>query len=455
MSAVIGDGCRVRNPFACLRNTSMLRLGLLGASLETRNLGVAALSHSTVEACLGALPDAEMVLYEYRQSPRICGFATPEGKRQVPLVNLRFSKQPWQPNHILRLMGCALLLRCLPFAPFQRAMLRLHPVCEDVRRCTAMLSLAGGDSFSDIYGLRRFFYVALPQLLAIALQVPLILLPQTYGPYRSRLARWLAGFILRHADWVFTRDPKGANVAEELKVRTRRPIEFAHDMAFSLRPTSLPAETVASLALIPEGKPVFGLNLSGLLWMGGYSGDNMFGLNADYRGLVIALVRLAIDKLACHVLLVPHVLTGKGNRESDVSASEHLLLQLNDRERAQVTLPKGDLDQSQTKMLIRRCDLLVASRMHACIGALSQSIPAVGLAYSDKFIGVLGSVRATEMVVDLRKSSQTEVLAAVEAQFRSRIQTSSRLSEQMPSVVDTGQRLFRRLSQAGWPNASG
>jgi len=61
------------------------------------------------------------------------------------------------------------------------------------------LSIAGGDSFSDIYGLRRFIYVALPQILVLLLGKPLVLLPQTYGPLKGRCSRMIARFIFRRA----------------------------------------------------------------------------------------------------------------------------------------------------------------------------------------------------------------------------------------------------------------
>ena len=44
------------------------------------------------------------------------------------------------------------------------------------------------------------------------------------------------------------------------------------------------------------------------------------------------------------------------------------------------------------KYLIGQCDFFVGSRMHSCIAAVSQCVPAVSIAYSDKFIGVMATL---------------------------------------------------------------
>jgi polysaccharide pyruvyl transferase WcaK-like protein len=62
----------------------------------------------------------------------------------------------------------------------------------------------------------------------------------------------------------------------------------------------------------------------------------------------------------------------------------------------------GEYDQHEIKAVIGNCDFFVGSRMHACIAALSQGIPCVGVAYSMKFAGVFESVGMEEWIVDGR-----------------------------------------------------
>jgi polysaccharide pyruvyl transferase WcaK-like protein len=79
-----------------------------------------------------------------------------------------------------------------------------NPWLRDLADADIALAVSGGDSFSDIYGLSRFIYMSLPQLLVLALGRPLVLLPQTIGPMRSWLARRIARHVIDNAQVSFT-----------------------------------------------------------------------------------------------------------------------------------------------------------------------------------------------------------------------------------------------------------
>ena len=51
--------------------------------------------------------------------------------------------------------------------------------------------------------------------------------------------------------------------------------------------------------------------------------------------------------------------------------------------------------------------------MHACIAALSQGIPTVGVAYSRKFIGVFNSINLSDMVIDATSVTESEAIPKI------------------------------------------
>jgi hypothetical protein len=81
-------------------------------------------------------------------------------------------------NNGFLLLFLALLLRAFPLAMFRRWCLARYRALEIISEASLALSLAGGDSFSDIYGFQRLLYVCLPQYLVLAMDCPLILLPR-------------------------------------------------------------------------------------------------------------------------------------------------------------------------------------------------------------------------------------------------------------------------------------
>lgn len=417
-------------------------VGLLGASFDTGNLGVSALASGTVAALREGMPDAGIVLLDYGRLP--FGWTGDAESGPLRQVNLRFSKRIGQANHVVRLLLLALAIRLVPGRARRRKLAGRSAWLRTVAEPEMYVSLAGGDSFSDIYGLRRLVYMALPQVLVLLLERPLILLPQTYGPFRTRRARWLAGFILCRAGAIYSRDQEGLGVVTAL-LRGRGTVpQVAYDMGFGLAPGEPPAETAAQLRSARRAGPLVGLNVSGLLMMGGYAGNNQFGLAADYGSTIDALVELLAGKHRATVLLIPHVHAAGADSEGDLAACREIARRAGPRHGDRVRVLAGECDQHQTKHVIGACEFFIGARMHACIAALSQCVPAVGLAYSRKFAGVMATVGDGAVVVDLRTRGLDAVVAAVEAAWAARPAMRRQLLAGMPAIRRSALGLFRQ-----------
>jgi colanic acid/amylovoran biosynthesis protein len=407
----------------------MKRVLLLGAGFDTGNLGVDALACGALTVIGHSHPGAKVDLLDYGREPALSRAVIGGREREIDLVNLRFSWKILLPNSVVALLVLALVARL--GGPRWRAwIVSRNRWLAAVAGADAALAVSGGDSFSDIYGMGRLWYVCLPQLLVLAVGVPLTLLPQTIGPFRRATARSLARFILRRAARVNARDVAGVDDARRLIGSDgQASVAFCPDLAFVLdaRPPAHAQATARGPA-----RQLVGLNVSGLLAMGGYGGGNMFGLGADYRALTDRLVAWFIDDGDADVLLVPHV--RGGGAESDVGASEAVLQRLGPRFGDRLRVARGDYTASEAKSVIGGCDFFVGARMHACIAALSQGVPAVGLAYSDKFAGVFASVGAADAIADQRRLSLDETLALVARRFGARAADGHALSERLPGV---------------------
>src|SRR5690606_7878378 len=112
-----------------------------------------------------------------------------------------------------------------------------NPGARLLREASAVLDVSGGDSFADLYGDKRFRTVARPKQLALAARRPLVLLPQTYGPFRSPRVRAQASRLLRGAAQVWARDRRSKEVADELLGSATA--RLGVDMAFGLPTTPM------------------------------------------------------------------------------------------------------------------------------------------------------------------------------------------------------------------------
>jgi len=192
-----------------------------------------------------------------------------------------------------------------------------------------------------------------------------------------------------------------------------------------------------------EGLPVVGLNISGLLYRGGYTGNNMFGLKIDYKEFIRDLIDFLIKKKNAAVMLVPHVFGTDG--ESDSVICEEVYASLKGHYNGRLLIAKGQYNQSEIKYVIGLCDFFIGSRMHACIAALSQNIPTVSIAYSRKFIGVMQTIGVEELVADPRRLEIQEILRVIDDAFEKRARLRGHLEKTMPHVKATVLNLFNDI----------
>jgi polysaccharide pyruvyl transferase WcaK-like protein len=341
---------------------------------------------------------------------------------------------------VLIIVALSLLYKLVPIPFLRRALRDFSPWIEAVAAADVVGDVRGGDSFSDIYGLKRFVLAFLPVWSVLLIRGSMVQFPQTYGPFRSPLARWMGRYILRRSSVVVARDTRSQAVAQEL-IGPGRTVGLSPDVAFSLeavRPdrvrTEPPLEGPA-----PAG--VVGINVNGLMWHGGYTRDNMFGLQLDYPQYLRRLVPALLEAQPGEVWLIAHTFAPDGDVESDPDAGRLLRDSLPSSLQSRVRLVSHPYDPYEIKGVIGRCDFFVGSRMHACIAALSQGVPCVGVAYSMKFGGVFASVGMGGWVIDGR---EVEVATAVERTLELYSQRDAR-REPLRQAAEEARRELRRV----------
>jgi polysaccharide pyruvyl transferase WcaK-like protein len=352
---------------------------------------------------------------------------------QVPLVNLRFSWKVVLRNNIAYLLVLSALARLLGEQFAVRATKR-NPWLKAIREADLAVAVSGGDSFSDIYGLGRFFYVYLPQLLVASLGTKLVLMPQTIGPFRTGLARRLAARLMSGAQRVYSRDRAGVRETQEMLGSNCARARFCYDLGFILEPRQPQQQgDLDNIAFLKRsGRVLVGLNVSGLLLMGGYDRSNAFDLKIDYRNFIEKTIEFLVLGKDADVVLIPHVFGEQA--ESDSIASASIYEALKDSYPGRLACVRARYDQNEIKYIVGQCDFFIGARMHACIAALSQAIPAIGIAYSQKFLGVFETVGAGPLVADPRHLTTEQILLVIEDTMARREEISSGLRHTMANV---------------------
>lgn len=415
-----------------------LRLVLAGAAIRNGNRGIEALAASVVAAVARDCSDNRLSLLDDGWGTRM-DTSGPAGP--VELVGVRLSRRWYRPESWAQVRVA------------QSLGAWANPVAHRYARADAVLDLSAGDSFTDLYGATRLRSVAAPKAAALRVGRPLVLLPQTYGPFATGPGRRLAERLVRSARLAYARDPHSFDRLLELAGPDADPARLREgvDVAFALEPRRPPPEVVGLLDGL-GAEVVAGVNVSGLLV--GPAAARRFGLAGDYVVTMTDLVRRLIAHGA-YVLLVPHVHLPGGAGESDLVAIDHVRSRLTASERSRTAVLPPELGAAEAKWCLARLDWFVGSRMHATIGALSSGVPSYSYAYSDKSAGVFRSAGLGDRVGDARSLTRGEAVAEMIAAFEDRERAGRVLSGRISGVIARSRSQLQEILDdvRGWRRA--
>lgn len=249
----------------------------------------------------------------------------------------------------------------IPFTRFRRT----------IKNISYIAAINGGDGFSDIYNTQTFLSRLKEIRIAMQRNIPLIMLPQTIGPFEHPQNRKIADKILRYANKIFVRDDKFVPELNKMGLK----YEQTKDLSAYMQPEPW------NIDIKPKS---IGINVSGLAYSNSFR--TLSGQFDAYPEL--------IDRLICHfrdkghtVYLIPHSYhygIPEPNND-DMVACRAAYEKLSDK--SNVVFVDKDLISPQVKYVISKMSFFIGTRMHANFAAIYSGVPVFGLAYSYKFDG--------------------------------------------------------------------
>jgi polysaccharide pyruvyl transferase WcaK-like protein len=285
-----------------------------------------------------------------------------------------------------------------------------------------VFDLSAGDSFSDIYGIDRFNKHNDIKRFFIKKNIKIMLLPQTIGPFFNKFNKEKAVKTIENCNIVIARDGQSYNF---LRTTTnQKNIGESLDLAFFL----------------PYRKKIFsnncinvGLNISALLWHGGYTHNNQFSLNVDYHYIIKQIIDyfLLLKNVRLHI--VPHVIElSPDHVENDYEVSSKLIKTYPG---SSIILAPLFLDPIQAKSYIAGLDFFMGARMHATIAAFSTRVPVFPMAYSRKFNGLYIESLHYPYLGDMVTQSHEDILDNIKISFKKREELKKIITQYVESIL--------------------
>lgn len=282
----------------------------------------------------------------------------------------------------------------LPFTRFGRVLNQTRWVA----------AINGGDGFSDIYSTETFFSRLHETHIAMKRHIPLIVLPQTIGPFQSPFNRKIADKILHYAKKIYVRDDKFVSELDKMGLK----YEMTKDLSAYMKPQSF------DIDILPNA---VGLNVSGLTYSNTFR--TLAGQFASYPYLMKAIIDYFQSKNV-PIYLIPHSYNYSQPEKSndDLLAIKDLYNHLENK--SNVYVVDRDMVSPQVKYVISKMSFFIGTRMHANFAAIYTHVPLFGLAYSYKFQGAFeanGIYDSTAMINNISEKDCDEIVKRIALKY--------------------------------------
>ena len=410
----------------------MKNILLAGAAPDTGNLGVNALCDAAVSSLKAMDESFEFGIYDFGDGVRSGTVADDIG---VELIGGKNSKKIYKESSFSNLF-------------FQKKIgFSLTNTARKIGSYDCLLDVGGGDSFTDLYGGKRFDLINYPKKISRVDKTPIILMPQTFGPFLSDKNKESARRILSYADLVYARDNNSYQFLQEIMGSEFDPGKFklGVDMAFLLKPSCSGFEDILDLM---SGKKIYGINVSGLIYNNPENSLTQYGIKINYGDVLKTFVEKVLSEDDGEVWFVPHVHAPLDHYESDLKASIDLKECIDQKLRSRVRVLDAKYNQREVKSIISKMAWFCGTRMHATIASLSSCVPTVNIAYSGKALGVFETANSESSVFDARYVNDEDMLTLLYEHWSSRLKISKELSEKIERVKFLAQAQIEEISAA-------
>lgn len=389
-----------------------INIGLMGCTLNNPNLGCAALTFSLLTVL-------EKIAQKKNIEITYCFFCEEASNDDLKKIadELEIEQDRIVLSGILtwEFYSIYSALRTVRWLP------RTYRALKKLKECKFIIDLTQGDSFTDIYGKKRFYRLSANKKLVELMGIKLILGPQTYGPFEDRKIKKYAKKIIERAHIVIARDEKSKVFLEKF---CDKHILVATDLAFRLPYIQKKEEKKSDIIKI-------GINPSGLLCKKKTDGsefDTILAMNFD--DYLLKLINWLKEKGDYEIHLIPHV----GNEAIDAFPDIENVIYYE-----QFSSP------IQAKSIISEMDIFLGARMHATIAAFSTGVATIPLAYSRKFAGLFENI-GYNYTIDLQKMNENQALD-ITKQY---IGEYKKIKQEIPKCMNVVNEKYKIIENTFW-----
>lgn len=386
---------------------------LLTGTYSSYNKGDAAMQISTAQAVKDLWPNAKVII-----SAPFPEFDTKFYKEHTVIKSSR--------RNLIK--GTLQVVRAKLYRVFKIQALIDEPELKAFMSADIIIDLSG-DTLTEDYGPHVTYSHFLPILLGLACRKPVFVCAQSIGPFK--LTTWFAKHTLNRVSKITVREKITYDYLRSIGVKTSN-LEQTADMAFLLKPsTKKEAEKILKKERIDVSKkPLLGVTVSNLVEK--RYNKNSGHADADFIADIAAMLDEVVRTQKAHVVFIGHV-TGPSLAKDDRIVAKKIQEKMQAKSNSSVLV--GNYRPEELKAIISLCDVILGSRMHSNIGALSTHTPTVAIGYSHKTDGIMNSLDMKEYTFSIDDLDTKKLEATLSKAIKNRKTIHNKLAKGVPKIV--------------------
>jgi len=274
-----------------------------------------------------------------------------------------------------------------------------------------------------------------------ALQVPFLYLPQCWGPFEKPASRVIADRVLKNASLLYARDRVSLEWLRTLPSFQPDKISLASDIAFAFggAPREIGTALLNDIGIKCGEAPLIGIvpNMRVYERVQGEGPGNL------YVRQLIDVARHFTKRLGCAVAVMPHEI----KRSPSLVPDDRYLCEIIANAASDsgvVRAALGEYYAEELKAMIGQTSLLISSRFHSIVAAMSLRVPVVSIAWSHKYRELMDSVGLGEYVVDHDESGDASIVDLCDRAWQERASMAELLVRYVPTHETSAREVLTR-----------
>lgn len=318
------------------------------------------------------------------------------------------------------------------------SILRLENDMHDITAVVDVSGFAYGDAVGDGQARETWMYLKH----CTQRRLPYVLLPQAWGPFTAPALARVCTRICKTSSAFYARDDASKSHLGRLLGVDDDAISTAPDVAFRFQGADAAAgERLLTSLSMPAGElPIVGIVPN----MRVYARMPGTGQDSEYVKLLVAACK-TIRAAGAAVILMPHeTALGRSSPTDDAPLCAMVKLALHDDNL--VGMLSGTHTAACVKSVIANLDLLIGSRFHSIVAALSSLVPTVALGWTHKYTELMRQVGLGAYTVHCTEVAAPSFLAMVRDAYSNRAATREILRGRIPSLLHEVDATFDRIA---------